>query len=391
LFVYLSPQYRSDYSFDDFGATNYASLAELAASPIYAELFSLPFETFVLTAYTFANWQWIQSRGRPDATPFNANGEREELAQLVRHLATRYPDKNFILKNWEGDWQLKLSSDLDAVTTAEAVNEFIQWMRARQDGVVAGRTTIGTERVKHAIEFNLIHQAQRGLRSMLASVLPEVTSDLIAYSSWWTLSRGTDIVRSFCDDITFVRNFPGVRDRPLIITEFGLNYLEPDLAQRTTQAVRALSLAQIPLAFYWEIFDNGPDLALVGRQGTRFESWHTLRKFLQVSNDAAFVRDRSLLPQPIEAGQTYPVTLVVRNQGQLFDPVVGYALGLADAHGELKQIVWVRSEVPAGTEVTLAFDLKAPITPGTYSFRMFQHGVEFFGEALPIEVRPASQ
>ena len=103
LFAYLSPQYRSDYEFDDFGPVNYTSLTSLAASPAYRKLFDLPFETFVLTTYTFANWDWIQSRGKTDAVPFDADGERDELAELVRHLVASYPSKRFILKNWEGD------------------------------------------------------------------------------------------------------------------------------------------------------------------------------------------------------------------------------------------------------------------------------------------------
>jgi hypothetical protein len=109
LFVYLSPQYRSDYSFDDFGDVTYPSLTALVGSPAYTELFSLPFETFVLTAYTFANWKWMLSRGGADPVSFDADGEREELAALAGYLEEHYPDKTFILKNWEGDWQIKLS------------------------------------------------------------------------------------------------------------------------------------------------------------------------------------------------------------------------------------------------------------------------------------------
>jgi hypothetical protein len=66
--------------------------------------------------------------------------------------------------------------------------------------------------------------------------------------------------------------------------------------------------------------------------------------------------------------------------------VVGYALGLFNSQGGLQQIVWVRDEVPAGETVTLDFILNAPEQPGMYSLRMFQHGVELFGEALPLEV-----
>jgi hypothetical protein len=305
LFAYLSPQYRSDYSFDDFGEATYADLADLAGSPAYRELFSLPFETFVLTAYTFANWQWVQRRGQADSVPFDGDGERAELAELVRHLASAYPDKAFILKNWEGDWQMKLSFEYDAVASEQQTAEFIQWMRARQEGVAQGRGVSGAERVKHAIEFNLVHHAQRRLRSMLASVIPEAYSDFLAYTSWWSLGRGSNIVRHVHDDITFIRNFPGVGSRPVIITEFGFSYLEPQLHRRTMEAVNAFSVAKVPIALYWQIFDNGVDVALVGRDATRFDSWHALRTALRVRNDAKFVRDQTNLPQEIVAGQHF--------------------------------------------------------------------------------------
>ena len=386
----LSPQYRSDYSFDDFGAVNYTSLAALADNPAYREMFSLPFETFILTAYTFANWTWIQSRGHPDSVPFDADGEREELAVLARHLAVTYPGKDFILKNWEGDWQMKLSFDPDAVASEQQAAEFIRWMRARQDGITRGRAEVGPERVKHAIEFNLIHHAQRGQRSMLASVIPEVESDLIAYASWWSLGRGSSVSRNIHDDLTFVRKLPGIGSRPLIATEFGLSYLEPDLQQRTTEIVRAFSQASVPMALYWEIFDNGPNLALVGRDATRFESWHTLRGFLGTQNAAEFVHDQTVFPQWITAGQHYPAAVTVRNTGVIFDPVVGYALGLFNSRGGLQQIVWVRREVGSGETVTLEFVLNAPDVAGVYSFRMFQHGVELFGEEMPVQVHAIS-
>jgi hypothetical protein len=353
-------------------------------------MFSLPFETLILTAYTFANWTWIQSRGNPGSVPFDAEGESQELADLARHLATTYPGKDFVLKNWEGDWQMKLSFDPAAVASEEQVGEFITWMRARQDGVKQGRADAGSERVKHAIEFNLIHHAQRGLRSVLASVIPEVESDLIAYASWWSLGRGSNLSRNIHDDVTLIRNLPGIGPRPLIATEFGLSYLEPDLQQHTADVVGAFSRASISMALYWEIFDNGPNLALIGRDATRFESWHTLRRFLETQNDAEFVRDETILPQPIIAGQHYPAAVTIRNRGVIFDPVVGYSLGLFNVKGGLQQIVWVRREVATNETVTLEFVLTAPEIAGMYSFRMFQHGVELFGEEMSVEVHARS-
>ena len=281
---------------------------------------------------------------------------------------------------------MKLSYDPGAIASEQQVEEFITWMRVRQDGVILGRGLSEEPAVQHAIEFNQVDHAQRGARSMLVSVIPAAPCDLIAYSSWWSLARPGIMTRNIRDDITFIRNLPGIGTRPLIITEFGFSYLAEALGLHTTQAVEAFSSAGIPMAFYWEIFDSGLDFALIGRQATRFESWRRLRDFLGVRNDAVFLSQESRLPEKAVAGQQYPASVAVRNSGNLFDPVVGYALGLADQQGKLEQVVWVRREVAAGEVITFEFTLQAPSTAGTYSFRMFQHGVEFFGDELPIEV-----
>jgi hypothetical protein len=386
LFAYLTPQYRSDYSFDDFGSSEYTSLTALAGSPEYQELFSLPFETFVLTVYTFANWEWILRRGGPDAVSFDAQGERSELADLVRHLTATWPDKHFVLKNWEGDWQMKSSFDLDAIASGQQVAEITEWMRARQDGIAQERGDSTGRRVQHAIEMNLIHHAQRGLPSMLASVIPQVDSDLVAYASWWSIGRPGDPARNVPDDITFIRGFPGVGSRPVIVSEFGIGQQHRDLGPRTSEVVQAFSSAGVPMAFYWEIFDNGRDLALVGPRATRFDSWHTIRAFLGARNEASFMYEQTRLPEQLVTGQQYPASVTLRNDGNMFDPVLGYALGLLDTDGKLMQVIWVRSEVPTGELITLNFVLNAPATAGVYAFRMFQHGVELFGEELPIHV-----
>jgi hypothetical protein len=281
---------------------------------------------------------------------------------------------------------MKVNFDPNTVASEQQVEEFITWMQARQNGVNLGRGLSQSPTVQHGIEFNQVDQAQRGVRSMLVSVIPAVPSDLIAYSSWWSLSRPGLMTRNIRDDITFIRSLPGIGTRPLIITEFGFSYVSPALGDHTMQAVKGFSSAGIPMAFYWEIFDNGQKVALVGPQASRFESWHRLRDSLGVRNEAAFLSQESRLPERIVAGQHYPVTVAVRNGGNLFDPVVGYALGLADAQGKLEQVIWVRHEVATGEVVTLDFTLQAPSTAGTYVFRMFQHGVEFFGEELPIVV-----
>lgn len=384
VFVHLSPQYRVEYPFDDFSGATPASLVELAAGPHFRQLFALPFETFVLTTYSFTNWDWLLTRGQAAAIPLEPDAERAEMAALVRYLLATYPEKRFILKNWEGDWQLKSSFSMDTEATEEQVAEFVAWLRARHQGVVEGRQS--DERAQFAIEFNHVHAAQRCRRCMLTSVIPEVPSDLISYSSWWSLAQPGDLGRRIEDDVAFVRGLPGIGDRPLIITEFGFQGKDPARGAQTETAVAAFAKAGIPLALYWQIFDNLEDIGLVGRGLERLPTWHSLRSLIGAANKAAFVLERCRIPDPVLPGRLAQFRVVIRNEGLPFDPVVGYALGLFDLAGTLRQTVWLKEEVPTGGTAELEFNLHAPGQAGTYLFRMFQHGVEIFGDELPVEV-----
>ena len=98
--------------------------------------------------------------------------------------AEEYPDKKFIIKNWEGDWQLQEDFDIDAVPTPERIQEFMAWMQARQAGVLQGRAAVSPDSIQHAIEFNLLSHSVRDTPGVLHDVVRNVDSDLLSYSSW---------------------------------------------------------------------------------------------------------------------------------------------------------------------------------------------------------------
>jgi hypothetical protein len=398
LFVYATPQYSSDYLHDDFGDQGHTSLKQLMQDAHFQRLFEMPFDTFVITAYTFANWKWIFGRVTGEAIPLDTTAEEAEMADLVHHLVTTYPGKRFVLKNWEGDWQLKASFEPDQVATNGQIEEFRAWLTARQAGVLRGRERarseaggVADDAVLHALEFNLIHQAQQDRPSMLRSVIPHVESDLISYSSWWTMARGDDVERNIIDDFAFVRSLPGIGTRPLMAAEFGFNSSTPGHQEKTARAISGFRRARAVKALYWEILDNVPEVGLIGREGTRFGGWFAIRESMGARNEASFVLEETELPSIVEAGERIPATISIRNEGTLFDPVVGYALGLFDEEDQLVDTFWIGDEVPKGGITRLGFTLIVPDKPGRYTFRMFQHGVEIFGPRMRLSVAPRGQ
>ena len=89
------------------------------------------------------------------------------------------------------------------------------------------------------------------------------------------------------------------------------------------------------------------------------------------------------------AGQTYTVSLTMRNNGSnTWTAATLYRLG---SRNPTDNWTWgpARVALPAsvspGAQVTFTFNVTAPSTPGTYNFQwsMVQDGVQWFGELPP--------
>lgn len=97
------------------------------------------------------------------------------------------------------------------------------------------------------------------------------------------------------------------------------------------------------------------------------------------------------VPMSMFAGQSYPVSLRLKNVGTQSWSPVGAQCGAFRLGNPYNPTTWGNSrvELPAplapGGEVTLAFNVTAPSTPGTYNFqwRMVHECVEWFGDSTP--------
>ncbi len=117
-----------------------------------------------------------------------------------------------------------------------------------------------------------------------------------------------------------------------------------------------------------------------------------------VNVQAAPARDAQILsqtvPSAMKAGQSYAVSIKVRNVGTLTWSPIGpqcnaYRLGSANPYNNGTWVPATRVELPApvafGGEVTLNFNVTAPSTPGPYNFQwqMVQECVTWFGDFSP--------
>ncbi len=268
IFVYMTSHYRDQYPDRSAGMwnSNPFTLAELAQTAPFLKLFAMPFKTFVVTAYTFANGDQIDGmqgdQGRQQA-------EEDEMYGLAKYFYANYAGtgKNFILKNWEGDWIGLRGYDTSKDIAPGRVADMIAWLSARERGVERARDEVGSTDVSvlNAVEVNrVLDYAQHGLARVINKVVPQVNADMVTYSSYDSTAQGPDrgsIQQALNAALSTIEKLApdplSLGNRRILISEYGL--FENQETGATWRADAILSTAKsggIAGAFLWNVFDN---------------------------------------------------------------------------------------------------------------------------------------
>lgn len=262
--VYLTPEYRTKYP---QAWPDVRSLAELAATPAFRALFDGPFDTFVVTTYSFALGVGDPWRGSDDERLYDA--EADELEALTRHLLTTYrgTGKRFVLQNWEGDWALLAGEGPTTRVDPARAGRMARWLEARQTGVARAREAVAEQgvTVRHAVEVNLVLDAS-GSR-VLDDVLPLTCVESVSYSAWEALAVDTahaleaqqrTIAAQVERAIARIRGVVG-SDVEVFLGEVGFAEREhprghvAPLLDSTLATAERLGLSR---AVYWQVYDN---------------------------------------------------------------------------------------------------------------------------------------
>lgn len=379
------------------------NLTDLAKSAPYQNVFAMNFSTYVLTTYAYTD---------PDAfgSP-NLAAEQQEIANFTAYLLTTYKGtgKTFILKNWEGEWAMSQYANGGTAVrpytfSPQLLQRMTDWLNARHAGVVQGRAMAGAVSgvaVHDAAEFVWLTEGLQSKPGMLTSVIPNVQSDYITYSSYDTINRYWSLPtlrRGILDDLTWLRHYPGLNGRPLLIGEYGFSLQNAltDADQHMTIASQAFMDASIPLALYWVAADYANGFGIATPNNQRTSVWTAFRSFLAPQNNAVLVS--STVPTVMQSGQSATALIQLQNTGNVpWDNVNRYSL---QTQNPAANTVWsssgafltqTESVLPNATKPFL-ITLTAPITPGDYTLQLQMtqelSGAGTFGPLLsfPIHV-----
>ena len=235
----FNPEAMYPFNSPAWPASGFDTLLETAQHQYYRALWAMPeFDTFILIAYST-----VGGKGGGDIsywtkgiTPEQEAEETRQLRAAAAWLHSTYPEKNFVIENWEGDWASRAGSyDPNKPATPLALASMIKWLRARQQGVTLAREDVkqqqrryrhgkneeeeegggggGGERaggelgvevgggggggggggrvgkIYFSAEVNLVQASRtKGDKNMVNAVLPYVATDMVSYSSYDTES-----------------------------------------------------------------------------------------------------------------------------------------------------------------------------------------------------------
>ena len=240
-------------------------LVDLAKHPYYEEVFNLPFSTIVLEITHFNNI-------RPFNSPNNDFSEYEEqFEELTDYLYHRFSERpvTFIFQNWEGDWLF--NGSYETVWNQEMlddlprrINAFTQWFSARQKGVEKARKRfIGDKspacRILHAVEVNRVLTLLQGTPTLTEFVLPNISPDLISWSSYDGMNSAVDTWHG----IELIRHFmkhSGFLPEPTVmIGEIGFperDRTKEEIVDFWDRSLGVFFAWDIPLILHWELYCN---------------------------------------------------------------------------------------------------------------------------------------
>ncbi|HEY1241335.1 MAG TPA: hypothetical protein VGF16_12310 [Bryobacteraceae bacterium] len=272
-----------DYQTGEACSPDFSLLGALQTPDLVRALSNRQISTFIFTLYDDLTFGCDSQRYFDPSfySPENTAALVGEYADLTLFLVRNYPDKRFILDNWESDNaifcgaaysyatdpQVRTRCDSNypawfgVASPAEGLRGLRLWLEARAAGVQEGLRLAAAQglpggSVQLAAEMNIVRALRdHGLPSVLYDVLPGLAVDYVSYSAYESIN-GPNPVAQLLADLDTIRSVSGL---PVIIGEFGFpRAARPDAVTVNNTVVNAAAAWGVDYAVAWNLFDQSP-------------------------------------------------------------------------------------------------------------------------------------
>jgi hypothetical protein len=286
--------------------------------PEYVESLAIPFKTVMLEVFPLTGSKNSFFDGDHDFAD-----EEDQFHEVTAYLLKTYAHRNivFILQHWEGDWMLRRSEggtwgQVPADEVKRRCDAFIRLLSARQRGVERARREAAKSNCKvyHAAEVNRVWDGTKGLATLTTHVLPQVTLDLVSWSSYDGMNsavaawQGVELIRAH------MRPSPVFGKNAVYIGEIGKpenEDSEKNIIEWWDRAMGVVIAMDLPWLVHWELYCNEP------RDGTKSDrrprKADEMRGFWLVKPDGSLSYSGEYLTKLLRhAGQRLPKELRLR-------------------------------------------------------------------------------
>lgn len=227
--------------------------------PSFKAVLDMPFTYYFFWANNSKNW-------RDGYTNAERLSDSLQVGDLTKYLLTNYNNtgKKFYLGNWEGDWMLLGSGNVNAIPTDEQINGMIQWYECRQNAIVDAIRTTEHKNVNvfSYCEVNQVVDAMEGKPRVVNKVLPYTSVDYVSYSSYEAQGFPQSEYNAVLDYIEAnLPVKPHLKGKRVFIGEMGTNAKSVDFSktrhesQNRAKILKALEWGA-PFILYWEMYNS---------------------------------------------------------------------------------------------------------------------------------------
>lgn len=287
--AYLTADYLTDYPLQSTWDGTPTTLKQLAETSPFQNMLSQPWDTVILTTFTFANgttnwWRALPTKAKLDA-------EYAEIYELCTYLLQTYNSsgKTFVLQNWEGDWAFGDVFVANSNIDRKFVDYYAAFLAMRQKAVDDARraTEYSGVNIYNAIEVNRVTDAKLypHRRRIITDIAKRVQPDVVSYSAYdstiadygylgsieeWQARCESefgqalkDIRAAFPNAILSIGEF-GFPENEMSLSNGGVGY---DVGVMIDTVYNVASANGARWFIYWQVFDNETSVLPEGVRG----------------------------------------------------------------------------------------------------------------------------